>query len=411
MPIPKMQDFFKTTLSRSLAATDGVIYLTDDVVEDIGFLVLERGTNNVEIVKYGSKGSGFVSGTTRGLSAVGTSETAGTGKAHSVGVNVEMTTTHFYWARAIDAINGVSSTSANNFDIGAGAASLSSQGNSYFRIQTSAGKQFQIGLSTNGFAVWTDDQGVSYNRLSATGGAINSGTAWENAGGTGNVKVSALISASGGISSVSDRLVVNQAADFVWSGANFDVSATNSKIKGTIVSAEASEINRLVRGVSAYSTDTAYNLSLLTDGGNISGGGLHRNAAFANDTFVDDTSLSAGEVKNLVVSTLSRTPNRIWLQGTLSATGATANERQDFCLWLLSGSSNPAGGFKLRDTAHGFVGGAFSVTGSGAWTNSFALTLVEVSANGFTVRLSGTDTGGADGNSQMINFRWMSESH
>ena len=274
MAIPKMQSKMSTTLAQSLDASSGVIYLTENVTEDLGFLVIDRGAASEEIIKYASKGSGYVSGCTRALSTVGTAETAGTGKTHATGSSVEMTNAHYYFARIIDAINGVSSTSANNFDIGAGSASLSSQGNSFYRIQTSAGKQFQIGLSTNGFAVWTEDQGVNYNRLSATGGAVNAGVAWENVGGVGNVKISALISAAGGISSVSDRLVVNQAADFIWGGTNFDVSATNFKIKNTTVSATAEELNK-VYSLSAYSGVTMYKLNLLTDGGSVSGQSLH----------------------------------------------------------------------------------------------------------------------------------------
>ena len=299
MAICKPQSKYSSTLAQSLDASSGVIYLTENVTEDLGFLVIDRGAASEEIIKYASKGSGYVSGCTRALSTVGTAETAGTGKTHAVGSSVEMTNAHYYFARIIDAINGVSSTSANNFDIGIGSASLSSQGNSFYRIQTSAGKQFQIGLSTNGFAVWTEDQGVNYNRLSATGGAVNAGVAWENVGGVGNVKISALISAAGGISSVSDRLVVNQAADFIWGGTNFDVSATNFKIMGTKVSATAQALNP-ISGLSAYAGVSPYKLNLLTDDGSISAQSLHHHgfkvgqgsrtdAASSGNVFVNTT--------------------------------------------------------------------------------------------------------------------------
>lgn len=270
-PVPQSGSVYE--LSQKLESTDGVAYLTADVVEDTGYLVIAAGTSNEERVKYTSKGSNLVSGLVRGLSSVGASETAGTGNTHSAGTTVEMKNVHYYFARPIQAINGVSTTGADDFVIGSGDGAISAQGNTFYNIVTSANNQFQIGLSTNGFAVWTDDGGSSYNRLSATGGAINSGLAWENAGGTGNVKVSALISATAGISSIDDKFSVNLAFDPMWTG---DHDFNGSVIKdSTVLSASFADINQMVSGVSAYSQVTAFRMDDLTNDGQISTANNH----------------------------------------------------------------------------------------------------------------------------------------
>lgn len=222
--LSKPQSNHTNSLSRRLESTDGVIYLTENVVEDVGYLVIEPDTSNQEIIKYTSKGSGYVSGGVRQLSTVGSAETAGTGIAHPAGSTVEMRDVHFYWARIIDALNGVSATSANQFRIGENVATASaittgSLKGVFYTAGTSASlSTFVIGLSSNGYGVWSDDGGATFNRLSATGGAVNTGDGWENAAGVGNVVVADLISATAGISSKNDNFTVNEAFTPTWSG-------------------------------------------------------------------------------------------------------------------------------------------------------------------------------------------------
>ena len=280
MGLSKPQSKLKTTLTQPLNTVDGVVYINDTIAEGSGYLVLERGTSNEEILKYTTAGTGYVSGCTRALSTVGTTETAGSGKSHSVGSSVEMTNVHYYFARVIDAINGLSSTSANDFIIGPGTGSTSAQSDLTYSFQTSAGLTGAIRLSATGVMVWTEDAGISWNRLSATGGAVNTGDGWENVGGIGNVVVADLISATAGISSTSDNFTINKAWQADWTGnhthtgTTFEMSATNFNLKGTKVSALAEEINR-ISGLSAYSNVSPYKLEQLVDGGSISASSFH----------------------------------------------------------------------------------------------------------------------------------------
>lgn len=306
--LAKPQSNHTNSLSRRLEASDGVIYLTENVVEDVGYMVIEPDTSNQEIIKYTSKAAGYVSGGIRRLSTVGSAETAGTGIAHPAGATVEMRDVHYYFARIIDALNGVSATSANKFYIGenvntASAITTGTLKGVFYTAGTSASlSTFCIGLSANGYGVWSDDGGSTFNRLSTTGGAIATGDGWQNAAGVGNVVVADLISATAGISSKNDNFIVNEAWNPTWSGnhtftgTTTELSATNTNLRGTKISCLAEELNQMVRGASAYATLTASNLSENTDGGDISPS-LHTHAM---NGVVD--SRAAGSTGNQTIS-------------------------------------------------------------------------------------------------------------
>jgi hypothetical protein len=276
----KPQDDFSVELTQPLGITDGVAYLSENVTEDFGWLTIGCNTDHKETCKYTSKFSGGISGLERNLSTTGAASTAGTGYSHSTGETVEMRVVHNYWSRIVDAMNGVSSTSSNEFILGDGTGAVSAQGNILFSFQTSAGKMFRVGLSSSGYGVWTEDNGVTYNRLSATGGVVNTGDGWQNIGGTGSVVVADLISATAGISSKNDNFTINEAFSPTWigdhgfTGTNLNLSATNVKLMNTKLSCQPEELNR-ISGLSAYTAISPYEVNKLLGGGQVSTGNSH----------------------------------------------------------------------------------------------------------------------------------------
>ena len=92
-----LQSFFKTTLTSTITSSQSTIPVASAPTVTTGFLVIEPETTNQEIVLYTGLSGNTLTGVTRGLSPVGSSETtAGLGKAHSAGVEIAMVDVHYY---------------------------------------------------------------------------------------------------------------------------------------------------------------------------------------------------------------------------------------------------------------------------------------------------------------------------
>lgn len=89
-----MQDFFSTTLSGTISSTDTVLTLASVPTASEGFLVLELGTANQEIVYYNAKGASTVTcpSVARGRAQGGT-----TAVAHTTGASVKQTVNSDFW--------------------------------------------------------------------------------------------------------------------------------------------------------------------------------------------------------------------------------------------------------------------------------------------------------------------------
>lgn len=111
------QTGFETTLTASISASSTTIPVTTCPTETVGFMVIEPGTANKEVIKYtGSSnpgGAGNLTGVTRGLTLVGSSVAGGTGTAHAAGQPCNMTNTHHYLEQlaALDDANIFTATS------------------------------------------------------------------------------------------------------------------------------------------------------------------------------------------------------------------------------------------------------------------------------------------------------------
>jgi hypothetical protein len=87
---------FETTIASGAAAADNTLSLTTAPTETAGYMVIEPGTSNKEIIKYSGVSSTTLTGVTRGIALTGSSDAAGTGKTHAAGVTVSMTNVHYY---------------------------------------------------------------------------------------------------------------------------------------------------------------------------------------------------------------------------------------------------------------------------------------------------------------------------
>ena len=90
------QTGFETTLSSGLTAVATTIGVTTAPTETSGYMVIEPGTSNKEIIKYTGVSGTTLTGVSRGLALTGSSDAAGTGKIHAAGSTVSMTNVHYY---------------------------------------------------------------------------------------------------------------------------------------------------------------------------------------------------------------------------------------------------------------------------------------------------------------------------
>ena len=90
-----LQSFYKTTLSQSISASDGTIIVAAAPAITTGYLIIEPNTANEEIVLMTNAVTTTLT-VTRGLATSGSSEAAGTGKAHPAGVAVIIADAHYY---------------------------------------------------------------------------------------------------------------------------------------------------------------------------------------------------------------------------------------------------------------------------------------------------------------------------
>lgn len=88
--------------------------------ETAGYLVIDPGTSNAEIVKYTGVSGTTITGLTRGLAFNGTSESAvaANQKSHSASAEVWMADAHYYLARVIDVLRGSIGTQYDNLYVG-----------------------------------------------------------------------------------------------------------------------------------------------------------------------------------------------------------------------------------------------------------------------------------------------------
>lgn len=125
-----LQSFYRTTLSQSISASAGSIVVATAPVITTGYLVIEPNTANEEIVLMTNAVTTTLT-ITRGLAASGSSEAAGTGKAHPAGVSVIIADAHYYIKKLqvskafqfrgafanITAINAITNPEAGDFAI------------------------------------------------------------------------------------------------------------------------------------------------------------------------------------------------------------------------------------------------------------------------------------------------------
>lgn len=93
-----LQSFYKTTLSKSISASDGTIIVAAAPAITTGYLIIEPNTANEEIVLMTNAVTTTLT-VTRGLATSGSSESAGTGKSHPAGVSVIIADAHYYIKR------------------------------------------------------------------------------------------------------------------------------------------------------------------------------------------------------------------------------------------------------------------------------------------------------------------------
>lgn len=119
------QTSFETTLSSALTSSANTMSVATAPTETSGYLVVEPGTSNKEIVKYTGVSGTTITGVTRGLALTGSSDSAGTGKAHPAGVKVSMTNVHYYMEQLVDKnetenVGGIKKFTAKELWIGDG---------------------------------------------------------------------------------------------------------------------------------------------------------------------------------------------------------------------------------------------------------------------------------------------------
>jgi len=231
------QSFYETTLGSAITAVQTTIPVTVAPNITSGYLVIEANTSNREIIKYTGVSGTTLTGVVRGLAEYGSDDSAGTGKAHSAGVDIACKDVHYYYAKYYDILTGVSATGYNDFRIGDGSAV--SSGNKFWYVNTSSVSSFW-GLSASGQMVVSED-GVTSYVISAGGSGIAAGDGIDITAGTASV---ALLSTGGlrvsatkiavdfgqGLSATSaNELYIDQTTDYTWTGDH----TFNANIKTT----------------------------------------------------------------------------------------------------------------------------------------------------------------------------------
>lgn len=295
--LPYPESFYETTLSNSITAAQTTMVVAANPTNQSGYLVIEPKSSNREIVKFTSCNSSTNTLTVvRGLSETANfDDSSGTGKTHAAGVQVAMKDVHYYFGRITAAYRGEEITGYNSFLLGDGAAVSSA--NRFWYAACSSVSAFW-GLSSNGQLVISEDGTTSWT-ISAGGSGVTAGDGISITAGvvatdllsTGALEISSAklaVETSSLIARDANGIRVDTTSAMEWSGLqNF----TDIAIDGVQISATGAEINQMVSGTSAYSALGAYNLNLLTDGGNVSGQNLHRH--FNVDMGIDSRVVSS----------------------------------------------------------------------------------------------------------------------
>lgn len=245
------ESFYETTLASAITATQDTIPVT--VAPNIlsGYLVIESNTTNREIIKYTGVTGTTLTGCVRGLATYGSDDSAGTGKAHSAGVDIANKDVHYYYAQYYDFLVGTSATGANIMRIGDGAAV--STANRFWYVNTSSVSAFW-GLSSNGTVVVSED-GITSYVVSAGGSGIAAGSGIDITAGvasisllsTGGLRTSAdklAVEFGQGLSATSaNELYVDQTTDYTWTGDHIFNGQTTFKNSCVFESSGSVEFN------------------------------------------------------------------------------------------------------------------------------------------------------------------------
>lgn len=165
------ESFYSTTLSSAITASQTTIPVIVAPNITAGYMVLESGTSNKEIIKYTGVSGTTLTGVVRGLATYGTDTSGGTGTAHPAGADIANRDVHYYYAQFYDFLMGTSATGANNMKIGdSGTCSAT---NRVWEASLSSYTPFW-GLSANGTMVVSED-GVTSYVISAGGSGLAAG--------------------------------------------------------------------------------------------------------------------------------------------------------------------------------------------------------------------------------------------
>jgi hypothetical protein len=167
---------FETTLSSGITAAANTIALTTAPTETTGYMVIEPGTSNKEIIKYTGVSSTTLTGVSRGLSLTGSSDAAGTGLSHAAGSIVSMTNVHYFMEQLTNATEANTWTAEQTFEtaninIGDGSTDENEQitanngdANTPFLRYSSADNEWHF-----------SDNGVDTVAMNAAGGSLTAG--------------------------------------------------------------------------------------------------------------------------------------------------------------------------------------------------------------------------------------------
>jgi len=167
---------FDTTLAGGATAVVNTLSLTTAPTETTGYMVIEPGTSNKEIIKYSGVSSTTLTGVTRGLALTGSADTAGTGLAHSSGVTVSMTNVHYYMEQLTNKTEANTWTAHQTFEtaqilIGDGSTD---EDELVYANNGEANKPFLMYDASEDAWVFSDN-GTDTTKMVTGGGGLNAG--------------------------------------------------------------------------------------------------------------------------------------------------------------------------------------------------------------------------------------------
>lgn len=294
------QTGFETTLSQALTAAGTTVYVTSAPTETSGYMVIEPGSSNKEIIKYTGVSGSTLTGVTRGLALTGSSDAAGTGLAHPAGVKISMTNVHYYLEQLVDkneaeTVGGIKTFSAKEIKIGDG----TDTNETITAYNADASKPYiQYNATQNKWLISND--GSSTYDISAGGSGVSAGDDVEINSSVIDVRAN-IYEFTAGEALTAHRPVYYKSSDgkvYYTSGAA--AGTTNTFVGFTMEAAAANATVRVrlagIQSMSSYGTvltSTIFSDTFTRADSNTVGGGWSE----ANETGADDASISSNQLK------------------------------------------------------------------------------------------------------------------